>query len=154
MGQQAGGRSHLIYEMGDGLGTQPLAERKEGMSARTRGWAGRLCECLWPGGHRLHGPHLLGGQLLQACLSSMKHLFHALLLLEDLLHVFLRGQGVIDSLARCLISVGVHSLNTERPCETQDSILSAGDTVPVTRVVILHGFRSLLSKRRGGNPTR
>lgn len=61
------------------------------MPASTWGGAGRLRERLWPGGHGLHGPRLLGRQLLQACLPPVKHLFHTLLLLEDLLHVFLTG---------------------------------------------------------------
>lgn len=66
----------------------PLEE--QGVPAHTWGGAGGLCERLWPGGHWLHRPRLLGCQLLQACLSPVKHLFHALLLLEDLLHVFLK----------------------------------------------------------------
>ena len=58
-------------------------------AACTWGGAGRLRECFRPGGHGLHGPSLLGRQLLEAGLPAVEHLLHALLLLEDPLHMLL-----------------------------------------------------------------
>lgn len=58
-------------------------------AAPTWGGAGRLGECFWPRGHGLHGPRLLGRQLLEAGLPAVEHLLHALLLLEDPLHMLL-----------------------------------------------------------------
>lgn len=58
---------------------------------RTWRGAGGLAECLGPGGDGLHGPRLPGRQLPEAGLSAVEHLLGALLLLEDLLHMFLEG---------------------------------------------------------------
>lgn len=58
-------------------------------AAPTGGGAGRLGERFRPRGHGLHGPRLLGRQLLEAGLPAVEHLLHALLLLEDPLHMLL-----------------------------------------------------------------
>lgn len=94
MNEWAVRQQNFILKMGAGPWTRPAGEGEApAVTANTWGGAGRLCERLWPGGHWLHRPRLLGGQLLQAGLPPVKHLFHAFLLLEDLLHVFLKRQG-------------------------------------------------------------